>query len=94
MKITQEKLAELIDVSTTHMSGIENGKTKFSFKRGLLIANVLGMSMDELLCGSLVQGKPVLQNEYSALLQDCTADEAYILVNTLKAMKKFLREKK
>lgn len=30
-RLSQEQLAELLDISVPHMSNIENGKTKFSF---------------------------------------------------------------
>jgi len=93
LKITQEKLAELVDLSIQHMSGIENGKTKFSFASLVRIANVLELSMDELLCGSLLQGKTVLRNEFTDLLTDCTAEEAKIILDIAKALKKSLRGK-
>ena len=91
LKITQEKLAEMTDLSVQHMSGIENGKTKFSFQSILHIANALELSIDELVCGSLMQGKPIMQHEFSVLLADCTAEEAGIILNTAKALKKSLR---
>ena len=89
--ITQEKLAELIGIGIPHMSGIENGKTTFSFKKSVRIVNVLGMSMDELLCGSLQQGKSVMQSEFAHLLEDCSPAEAAFMVSMLKSMKKGLR---
>ncbi|MCL2301059.1 MAG: helix-turn-helix transcriptional regulator [Firmicutes bacterium] len=91
LKITQEKLAEMTELSVQHMSGIENGKTKFSFQSILRIANALELSMDELLCGSLMQGKPVMQNEFANLLADCTAEETGLILSMAKALKKSLR---
>jgi len=90
-RITQERLAELVGLSVPHMSGIENGKTKFSFQSILRIANVLELSMDELLCGSLKQGKIIMQNEFADLLADCTAEETGVILSTVKALKKSLR---
>ena len=91
LRITQEKLAEMAELSVQHMSGIENGKTKFSFQSILRIANVLGLSMDELLCGSLMQGKVVMQNDFADLLADCTVEETGIILSMVKALKKSLR---
>ena len=90
-RITQERLAELVGLSVPHMSGIENGKTKFSFQSILRIANVLELSMDELLCGSLMQGKIIMQYEFADLLADCTAEETGVILSTVKALKKSLR---
>jgi len=92
-KITQERLAEMVGLSVPHMSGIENGKTRFSFQSILRIANALELSMDELLCGSLTQGKIVVQSEFADLLADCTVEEAGVILNTVKALKKSLRGK-
>ena len=91
--ITQERLAEMVVLSVPHLSGIENGKTKFSFQAILRIANALELSMDELLCGSLIQGKTVMQNEFANLLADCTIEEAGVILDTVKTLKKSLRGK-
>ena len=91
--ITQEKLAELVELSVQHMSGIETGKTMFSFPTCLRIANALELSMDELLCGSLVRGKTVMQHEFAELLSDCDAAEAQIILDMAKALKKSLQRR-
>ena len=90
----QEKLAELAALSVQHLSGIENGKTKFSFQSIVRIANVLEISMDELLCGSLVQGKAVMQNEYAEMLADCSPDEVKLIIDLTKVIKRSIREKR
>jgi transcriptional regulator with XRE-family HTH domain len=91
--ITQERLAEMVGLSVPHLSGIENGKTRFSFQAILRIANALEFSMDELLCGSLVQGKIVMQNEFADLLADGTVEEAGVILDMVKTLKKSLRGK-
>jgi len=91
--ITQERLAEMVGLSVPHLSGIENGKTRFSFQAILRIANALEFSMDKLLCGSLVQGKIVMQNEFADLLADCTVEEAGVILDMVKTLKKSLRGK-
>jgi len=92
--ITQEQLAEMVELSVPHMSGIENGKTMFSFKSCVRIANALELSMDELLCGSLVQGKAVIQNELAELLTDCNTAETKAILDMVKTLKKTLRTSK
>lgn len=47
--ITQERLGELIDVGTTHVSHIETGNTMPSMKTFVRIINALECSADELL---------------------------------------------
>jgi len=91
--ITQEKLAEKLDLSCQHLSGIENGKTHFSFGTIINIANALNMSLDELACGSLTQGNAVLQTEFAVLLSDCSLYETKVITDVAKTVKKSLREK-
>ena len=90
--LTQDQLSEMAGLSTQHISGVENGKTKFSFQVIMDIVNVLQVSMDELLCGSLMRGVPVLQNEFMNLLADCSLPEINIILDTVRAVKKALRE--
>ncbi len=90
--ITQEKLAELASISIPHLSNIELGKTKLSLPAMVNISNSLNSSVDALLCGNLNQGKAVLQDEYIALLSDCSTDELKVINSMVKLMKEFLRK--
>ncbi len=51
--ITQEKLAELINVNPSHLSNIESGKTKMSTETLASIAESLYTSIDYLLFGDI-----------------------------------------
>lgn len=52
-QITQEKLAENVGLSSTHISNIETAHTKVSLSALVLIANELEESVDDLLSNSL-----------------------------------------
>ena len=52
--LSQEQLAELVGISTTHMSHIETGNTKLSLPVLVSLAEALEVSTDEL----LLQGSP------------------------------------
>ena len=93
-EMPQEKLAELSDISVTHMSHIETGSTKLGLPTIVQIANALEASVDELLCGSLMRGKVIIQNEFAELLADCSLYETAVITDMAKAMKKTLREKR
>lgn len=45
--LTQEKLAEYVNLSPSHMSNIETGTTKVSLTTIVNIANALSVSVDE-----------------------------------------------
>ena len=91
--MSQEKLSELSNISVPHMSHIETGSTKLGLPTIVRIANALESSVDELLCGSLMRGKAVIQNDFTALLSDCSLYETKVITDVAKATKKSLREK-
>ena len=47
--LSQEQLAEMVDISTTHMSHIETGNTKLSLQVFADLAEALQVSVDSLL---------------------------------------------
>jgi len=91
MGLTQEKLAEITDYSVSHISAIETAATKLALPAIVKIANALDVSVDELLCGSLMQGKAVIQNEFSEILADCTRYEVQVITDIARSTKKSLR---
>ena len=48
LKISQEKLEELIDCSREHIARIENGKINLGLKNFIKLAQVFNVSLDEL----------------------------------------------
>lgn len=49
--LTQEKLAELLDVSVKHISFVERGKSSLSLEKLVKIGEILDCTMDYLLLG-------------------------------------------
>lgn len=92
-KMTQDKLAELVNLSTPHMSHVETGSTKVSLPTLVRIANVLECSMDELLCDSLTRARDQFINEISRETNDCSEEEIRIIADTVKALKTSLRRR-
>ena len=90
--ISQEKLAEATEFSISHMSAIETGKTKLGLPAIVKVANALNLTVDELLCGSMMQGKAVMQNEFADLLAQCSPAEAAFVMDMVKSMVRGLRE--
>ena len=90
--LTQEKLAELVEAGTTHISHIETGNTIPSIKMFIAIVNALDVSADELLCDNLEKSKYVYQNELAEITQNCSENEMRIIVETAKSIKIILRK--
>lgn len=79
--VTQEQLAEQLDVSTTFISKIERGKTQLSLERLVQICQYLHISPTELLYGSNFDSSYMLA-ELSSLLKQCP-EESLSLIKSL-----------
>lgn len=87
---TQMYLAELSDVAPTSISHIERGATKASLPTVIRIANALGVSVDDLLCDSLVKAEPVLTKEIAQALYGCSGEELKLMAKVLLAWKEIV----
>ena len=92
LDITQEKLAELAVLSATHMSNIENGKTKLSLPTLVRIANVLDSSLDALVHDSLKVTQEAFDKDFKDLLEDCSMKERGFIYDLAKEAKNGLRK--
>ncbi len=91
--LSQEKLAEMCDVGTTHISHIETGNCVPSLKVFIAIINALDCSADELICDELHNVEYIYSNEIELLLSDCSSYELMIITDTIKSLKESLRKK-
>ncbi len=92
--ITQEQLAEKVNVGTTHISHIETGNTIPSLKLFIAIINALDASADELLCESLVHAKGIFTGEIAEAVSDCTEEEIRIIADMVKCLKMSMRKRR
>lgn len=90
--MSQEKLAEIVDVSVTYIGAIENARKHPSLTTVVNIANALETTPDSLLSGSLYYDTPFCKNEFSELLQDCSLYERTVIMALAKFLKSVLRE--
>lgn len=77
--LTQERLAELIDISPTHLSNIETGTTRVSLNTIISIANALSVTGDDLLCDNIIMSKVQFEKDIALLLEDCDEYEIRII---------------
>ena len=52
--MTQDRLSTMLDMSPSHMSNIETGRTRISLTALVNIANALGVTVDDLIYDSVV----------------------------------------
>ena len=88
-RMSQAELASAADLSTQHISNIENAKTKVSLEKIVDIANILGCSVDELLCDSVVKAKVIYINEVAGLMESFSDAEMRALPEFLRSYRHF-----
>ena len=88
--LTQERLAEAVELFPTHLSNIETGTTRVSLTAIVNLANALSVTVDELLCDSVIQAKPQLEKDISVILEDCDEYEIRMVKDMAQALKETL----
>ena len=84
-KMSQAELASRAELSTQHVSNVENARSKIGLDKLVTIANVLDCSVDELLCGSMKSGsRSVYSDEIADIIEDFSDTEMRILPEFLR----------
>lgn len=91
-EMSQISLAEKTGLSVSYVSMVENGRRKVSLDTMLRIANVLGVTADELLNGNQLYNPAEYQTDMDLLLSDCNHYEKRIIFELVKAVKAILRD--
>ena len=85
--LSQEELAEKVNISTTHMSHIETGNTKLRLPVFVDIATALEVRTDDLLDPPIAAATSSSMDEIVAVLERCSAQEAKVIIDVVKATK-------
>lgn len=91
--LTQEQLAEKIEVGVTHLSHIETGNTIPSMKVFIAIVNTLDVSADALLCDNLNHARDAFTGEMAEILASCNEIEVRVIADISKALKESIRRR-
>ena len=87
--LSQEQLAEKIDISTTHMSHIETGSTKLSLQVLVDVAKVLEVNTDDL----IFEKKPQFMiDTINNLLSECNENQLAFITDIVKSTKDALEK--
>lgn len=84
--ITQEKLAEMVDISTNFMSLIENGRN-MSVETLVKIADALGVTVDYLLSDTMEVQSDKIMTQIAQNLSTLSDDEKLFFLNVIKQYK-------
>lgn len=85
-KLTQERLAEKIDVSHAYIGQIERGERSLTLETLIKLANQLEVTADELLHESLKMNEGHLIHKITQLLQERPISEQEMALNMLEVM--------
>lgn len=93
-KLTQEALADRIDSATSTIAHAESGTNKPSLPLLIKIANVLNVTVDQLLCDSLPVVDTYIEKDIAEALADCNTIEKQIIRDMIVATKETFRKHK
>ena len=82
--LTQEQLAEKLDVSVAFLSRVERGNSHVNLKRLSELCNILGVSEGYILNGTSSASKVYLDSEFSNILRKCSPDKQKLIYNIAK----------
>ena len=84
-KMTQENLAELVDVSVTYISRIETGSSEINLKRISQICNLLDVDEAFIISGAATS-KNYMTSDFNDLLKDCPSDKLKLIYDLAKVV--------
>ena len=90
--ITQADLAERCKTSAQYLSQIENGRKQASLQILVSVAEVLEVSLNELLSGNQVNNPAEYQRDVLRIFEGCSSYEKRVLFELLRSAKEILQE--
>lgn len=77
--MTQEELADKLDVSVAFMSRVERGSSGINLKRLSQIAEIFNVTPGYLLTGSNIKSKDYLKEDFCIILEKCTPEQQKLI---------------
>lgn len=85
--LSQEELAEKVNISTTHMSHIETGNTKLSLPVLVDIAAALEVRTDDLIYDNPTTSASTALEEIATVLERCSTAQSRVIAEIVKSAK-------
>lgn len=82
--LTQENLAEKLNVSVAFISRIERGTTRLNLKRLTQICNILGIDEGAILNGINTDSTNYLSEEFTNLFKNCSKEKQRLIYDIAK----------
>ncbi len=84
LNLTQEQLAEKLNVSTTYIGFVERGERSITLGKLAVLANILGVSVDYLLSDTVVSNRSAKETLWLQLLSSATEEEQELIIEMAK----------
>ena len=84
--LTQEKLAEMAEISDSFMGHIERGGRILSIETLVKLADVLGMSIEYIVCGEFNYQPDMLPSEIHDALNKMSGSQRKVFLNIMKTL--------
>lgn len=84
--LTQENLAEKLDLSVAFLSRVERGNTHINLTRLSEICSLLEVSEGEILNGSSSTASDYMQSDFHELLKKCSPEKQKLIYNIAKVI--------
>lgn len=84
--LTQEQLAEMLDVSVAFLSRAERGNVKINLARISEICDILDISISTILTGTASNCKDYLSKDFSNLLKNCPPEKVKLIYDIAKVI--------
>ncbi|EEH99449.1 hypothetical protein CSBG_03075 [Clostridium sp. 7_2_43FAA] len=86
LNLTQEQLAEKVDLSTSYIGQIERGERNISLDTLVVICKSLGVTIDYLLQDSINIEEDIVYNQLYQLISSRSLNEKVMALDILKVM--------
>lgn len=86
LNLTQEQLAEKVDISTSYVGQIERGERNISLDTLINVANILGVTIDFLLQDSITFQQDNISSQIEQIISKRTLKEKLMALDILKIM--------
>lgn len=84
--LTQEYVANMVDVNTSHISNIENNRVKVSLSTLVQICNALDTTVDYILADEYNHPSSVIEQEILHEVQSCSLETQKQILKIVKAL--------
>lgn len=84
--LTQEYIADMEDVNTSHISNIENNRVKISLSTLIHVCNALDVTVDSILAAEYNKPSSALEHKILHELQSCPLETQKQILKIVKAL--------